>query len=144
MPIKRLTPISSTRDYLEEQIERRINSILRKLAFVGESALTQARTMHKYQDQSGNLTSSIGYCILNNGRVVIESSFEVVSGGQEGAEKGRQFLNQLKAQNSEGIVFLMVAGMNYAQYVEAMGLDVLDSAEMLAERMVPQILKSLK
>ena len=144
MPIKRITPISQAREYLDGKLERWQKSIIRKLAYVGESALTQARNLHKYTDRTGNLTSSIGYCIINNGRVVFESSFDVVANGGEGANKGKRFMDELKAKNSEGIVFIMVAGMNYAQYVEAMGLDVLDSAEMLAERMIPQIITALK
>lgn len=144
MPIKRITPKYKAKEYLDSRLERFRKSIINSLSHVGEVALTQARNNHKYTDRTGNLTSSIGYCILDNGRVEIESTFEVVAGGQEGAEKGRQFLNQLKAENSKGIVFIMVAGMNYAKYVEAMGLDVLDSAEIMAERMVPQILKALK
>ena len=39
---------------------------------------------------------------------------------------------------------IMVAGMEYAAYVEAMSLDVLDSAEQAAKRLIPQIVKQLK
>ena len=37
----------------------------------------------------------------------------------------------------------MVAGMPYAKYVEAMNLDVFDSAEMLAEKMIPIIMNEI-
>lgn len=33
--------------------------------------------------------------------------------------------------------------MNYASYVEAMGHDVLTSAELLAEQIIPTLLKKL-
>ena len=114
------------------------------MAYVGEEALKQARTGHRYKDQTGNLTSSIGYCILDEGRIVFESSFDTVLNGKQGSEDGRKFLQKLISQNSKGLVFIMVAGMPYAQYVEAMNLDVLDSAETLAKEMIPKIMKGLK
>lgn len=120
------------------------SAMIESLAYVGEKALKQARTRHRYKDQTGNLTSSIGYCILDNGRVVFESDFASVLNGKEGSREGRDYLRKLISENSSGLVFIMVAGMPYAQYVEAMNLDVLESAEMLAKRMLPQILKRLK
>lgn len=126
------------------------SAMIESLAYVGEKALKQARTGrtgrtgHRYKDQTGNLTSSIGYCILDNGRVVFESDFASVLNGKEGSREGRDYLRKLISENSSGLVFIMVAGMPYAQYVEAMNLDVLESAEMLAKRMLPQILKRLK
>lgn len=119
-------------------------AMIDNLAYVGEEALKQARSGHKYKDQTGNLTSSIGYCILDNGKILFESKFETVLNGKQGSEEGRKFLHNLISQNSKGLVFIMVAGMPYAQYVEAMSLDVLDSAEMLAKKMIPKIMKGLK
>lgn len=119
-------------------------AIINNLVYVGESALTQARNGHRYTDQTGNLTSSIGYAIVVNGRVFKKSAFEVVKDGKQGASAGNKFLQKLISQHSKGIVFIMVAGMPYAQYVEAMSLDVLDSAEVMAKKMLPQIFKALK
>ncbi|MBQ8865138.1 MAG: hypothetical protein IJ020_03245 [Bacteroidaceae bacterium] len=143
MGIKRITPKSSAKTFLNNELNRWVDSILRKLSFVGESALKQAREGHRYKDQTGNLTSSIGYAIVVNGRVYQQSSFEVVKDGRQGAREGKNLLRKLISQNQEGIVFIMVAGMSYAQYVEAMSLDVLDSAEVMAKKMLPKILKGL-
>ncbi len=144
MPIKRLTPQAKAKAYLDKRLVLWQKAIINNLIYVGESVLKHARTHHKYLDQTGNLTSSIGYCILDNGRVVYQSTFEVVKGGGLGSAEGRKFLRNLAARNSKGIVFIMVAGMPDSQYVEAMSLDVLDTAEQLAKRMIPEIMKALK
>lgn len=144
MPIRRITPKSAVREFLNRKLELIKASMIESLVNVGESALRTAREGHKYKDQTGNLTSSIGYCILDEGRIVFESSFDTVLNGKQGSEDGRKFLQKLISQNSKGLVFIMVAGMPYAQYVEAMNLDVLDSAETLAKEMIPKIMKGLK
>lgn len=144
MPIRRITPKSAVREFLNRKLELIKASMIESLVYVGESALRTAREGHKYKDQTGNLTSSIGYCILDEGRIVFESSFDTVLNGKQGSEDGRKFLQKLISQNSKGLVFIMVAGMPYAQYVEAMNLDVLDSAETLAKEMIPKIMKGLK
>ena len=52
-------------------------------------------------------------------------------------------MSKLISENPKGIVLIVVAGMNYARYVEKMGLNVLDSSEMLAKKLVPRMLKDL-
>lgn len=144
MPIKRITPKGAAKAYLDKQLAMWQQTIINNLVYVGESALKQAREGHRYKDQTGNLTSSIGYAIVVDGKVFKRSRFEVVNNGREGAANGSQFLQRIIARNSKGIVFIMVAGMPYAQYVEAMSLDVLDSAEVMAKKMLPNIFKALK
>lgn len=61
----------------------------------------------------------------------------------KGAKEGNDFMSKLISENSKGIVLIVVAGMNYARYVEKMGLNVLDSSEMLAKKLVPRMLKDL-
>ena len=66
------------REFLNRKLELIKASMIESLVYVGESALRTAREGHKYKDQTGNLTSSIGYCILDEGRIVFESSFDTV------------------------------------------------------------------
>ena len=82
----------------------------------------------RYTDQTGNLTSSIGYVVLWNGRVVRQSDFSPVqgngkkrsgAGGLSGTKKGREFLQKLISENSEGLVLIVVAGMPYAALISA-------------------------
>lgn len=144
MPIERLTPKNALGQYLQRKERELRRVMINTLVYVGEAAITEARQRHRYKDQTGNLTSSIGYCILDDGKVIKASSFEVVKNGSYGARQGREFLQCLISENSKGIVLIVVAGMEYAQYVEAMNLNVLDSAEQLCQRKLPEILKALK
>lgn len=142
MPIKRID--LNVSQYLSEKAERFREACLNNLMYVGEQAVNEARQRGRYKDQTGNLRSSIGYCVLEDGKVIKESSFEVFKQGAQGSQKGREFLHRLISENSSGLVLIVVAGMEYAAYVEAKNLNVLDSAEQLAERMLPQLMKSLK
>ena len=47
------------------------------------------------------------------------------------------------SQNPAGIVLIVVAGMDYAAYVEAKGLNVLDTSEIMAKKLVRRTLKRL-
>ena len=144
MSCRRLSPKGQAKRFVDRAMAMKRQAIINNYIYVGEAALEMARTQHKYKRQTGNLTSSIGYCILDNGKVVTMSKFEVVDSGEKGANEGRKFLKKLISKNSQGIVFIMVAGMSYASYVEAMSLDVLESAELLSKRMLPNLCKALK
>lgn len=144
MGIRRITSKSDIQREIEEQVARWQQVIVNNLIYVGEAALKHAREVHKYTDRTGNLTSSIGYCVLVDGKSVFESTFEVLKKGQQGAVEGRKFLSQLTRKHSKGVVLIMVAGMEYAEYVEAKGLDVLESAEMQSRRLIPVLMNSLK
>ena len=135
--------MSEVEAYLDEQIERIEQLIIYNLSYVGDQCLTEARNTNSYKDQTGNLRSSIGYTIVKDGRVIRQSDFAVVRKGSEGKSEGEQFARSLASKFPEGIVLIVVAGMNYASYVSAKGYNVLDSAELLADRLVPSILKQL-
>lgn len=143
MPIRRTTSDVDIEKYYDEQVKRFREVAINNLCYMGEAAFKEARENHWYEDQTGNLTSSIGYCVLDNGKVVRMSAFNVVKSGTAGSSEGREFLQRLISANSSGLVLILVAGMNYAAYVEAKGYNVLDSAEQLVERELPRLLKQL-
>lgn len=144
MSIEQVTPQSEIERMIEEKSQRYFYNLIEALKLAGETAVANARITHAYQDQTGNLTSSIGYRIINNGKVVVQSSFDVVKGGKEGAEKGKELLDELTRKNRKGLVFMMVAGMNYASYVEAMGLGAFDASAEDAKRVIDRAVKHLK
>jgi hypothetical protein len=130
--------------YLEEQIAIREREIIRRMSHIGEQCANQAREAGTYTDQTGNLRSSTGYVIVVDGEIVVMSSFDSVkSTGVQGSVDGRAFATSLANGFPSGIVLIVVAGMRYAAAVSARGKDVLDSAELLAERLVPQMLQRL-
>jgi len=141
-----LTPMFTENDvhtYLEEQLLEQKKVLINTLIYVGKRCVNQARSLNTYMDQTGNLRSSIGFMILDDGNVVSSSSFPTVKSGSEGKNTGREFIKSLATESGEGLVLIVVAGMNYASYVEAMGLDVLTSAELLAEQIIPEMLRKL-
>lgn len=144
MPIRRNSPKGQFDRYIENCIQLKIAALIQMFNYVGLECVREARTKRRYTDQTGNLRSSTGYCVLYDGVVVHQSGFEAVKPtATQGAASGRELMNKLIAENSTGIVLIVVAGMNYAAYVEAKGLNVLDSSEIMAKKLVRKTLKRL-
>lgn len=119
-------------------------AIIDTLSRVGEMCVIEARTNGSYIDRTGNLRSSIGYVIARNGVDVKRNVRRSTSGTDRatGMNEVNSFIDDLLRQYSSGIILIVVAGMNYATYVESKR-NVLASAHMLAERETPRLLKAL-
>ena len=143
MPIKRLTPTTEIDRYIAGRVEAIKKALVYNLCAVGEQVLNAARLTNSYKDQTGNLRSSIGYVVAVDGEIVQMSSFDTVKEGREGSRGGKEYAMQLVRDFPHGIVLIVVAGMNYASYVSAKGYDVLDSSELLADKLLPQMLQQL-
>lgn len=141
MGIKVYTPDLSK--VVESTVKEVEDALVYNFSYVGERCVAEARTGHGYTDRTGNLTSSMGYVVVKDGRVVHESAFNKTLDGKEGSASGRQFARSLASQQPEGIALIVVAGMNYARYVADKGFNVLDSAEIMAGRLVPSIMEKL-
>lgn len=144
MPIRRNTPEGQFKDYLEKRLRFKIAALIQMFNYVGLECIREARTKRRYTDQSGNLRSSTGYCVLYNGTVVHQGGFEAVKPtATAGPKEGKELMNKLIARNSMGIVLIVVAGMDYAAYVEAKGLNVLDTSNVMAKKLIRKSLKRL-
>jgi len=143
MPINRKQTIAQIKAHIEEVVRRKEAVIIRNLSYLGELCVNQARSSDEYKDQTGNLRSSIGYVILKDGAVLKKGGFEVVKEGTSGSVGGYEFAKSLISGKRIGYVLIVVAGMKYAEHVEAMGKDVITSAEQLAIQEAPRILKQL-
>ena len=117
-----------------------------RLQRLGEMCLVEARTNKGYMMQTGALLSSTGYEVFVDG-VAIHSQFDAASGAESNAAetgiKSGQNIAETIGKGTKGIALVVVAGMNYAAYVEARGYNVLSSAEHLAERELPRMLEKL-
>lgn len=109
----------------------------RSLSYLGEQSVKYARDRSQDEswiDHTGNLRSSIGYAVYDMGKKRIESEFPIVKEGAEGSQEGRKMLKELARLYSDTYALVVVAGMNYAEYVESMdSKDVLASAELMAQ-----------
>ena len=144
MPIKGDTDKAKLAAYVAEYVKRMEKALIRRICYVGEQVLNEARRNGSYEDQTGNLRSSTGYVVVANGKVVQTSSFEVVKKGSDGSKRGKAYALELASRYPTGIVLICVAGKEYAAYVSARGYNVLESAELLAKKLVPEMLKKLK
>lgn len=143
MALKQTTPSKEIAMHTIKQLRRLEASIINTLMYAGEQCVNEARNSGAYKDQTGNLRSSIGYVVLHNGRVVSPIKLSQVKQGGKGVKDGEKFINELIGQYSKGYVLLVVAGMEYAAYVEAKSLNVLASSELKAAELVPRLLKNL-
>lgn len=139
--IRMTTPMDAIDKKIAKEINRAENEILKKLSFIGENAVNDARGNGDYMDNTGNLRSSIGYTILKNGETVRTSSFDRVK--QEASKAKREstkLLDELRTKFNTGFVLIVVAGMDYAVTVEARGRNVLSSSKLLAEIMAKRLI----
>ena len=143
MPIRLVTPQSEIDAYIDQSIDKALQVIVNTFMYVGESCIREARDNGSYMDQTGNLRSSIGYVVVVDGQVVRKNVVDLVKNGTEGTKEADAFLERLATEHSDGICLIVVAGINYASYVEGRGYNVLTSAELLAERLVPQLLEQI-
>lgn len=166
MPIK--VPSHTEIDNIVAKMEDRMKRVLtRRLMYVGEMCVNKARNLPlpsrsiywdsstgerqrhiprhvpNYIDWTANLRSSIGYVVVMDGQIVGMSDFSKVKGldsdGGEGSKKGKEYARSLASRFPQGAALIVVAGMDYASYVQRKGYDVLVSAEQLANDMLGQL-----
>lgn len=110
---------------------------VRFLSLVGETSINRIRDRsgeESWYDQTGNLRSSVGYAVIEHGRKLIESAFKVVKQGTAGANMGRKLISKLASRYAHTVALVLVAGMEYAEAVEARdNKDVLASAILKAQ-----------
>lgn len=139
--IRMSTSMVAFDEKIAKEINRAENEILKKLSFIGENAVNDARGNGDYMDNTGNLRSSIGYTILKNGETVRTSSFDRVKQEASKAKiESTKLLDELRTKFNTGFVLIVVAGMDYAVTVEARGRNVLSSSKLLAEIMAKRLL----
>lgn len=142
--------------------------IIRNLQDAGEEAVKKARLMATkdgvggggvlppYLVQTGNLVSSVGYAITYEGQIIDMSSFQPVEGrkdkngvplgdGQEGSATGKAYVKELAMRFPQGYALILVAGMEYASYVQELyHRDVLVSGSLVAEQLVREMQEKFK
>lgn len=137
--------------------------IITTLIRAGDEFVSYARQKHTYENRTGNLTSSIGYIVIEDGVVVNMSDFDAVAtsdrvvlvdfttksvkqvkfkasikggDGEEGSATGYNLAMDIASGYPAGIVLIGVAGMEYGKYVEAMGFDVITGAAIHTEEFI--------
>ncbi len=121
--------------------ERLEKATIFQLQYLGESLAKYAKDMHSYTDRTGNLTNSIAYAVVREGKIV-------TYGGEnqpgEGAETALKVAAEFASSLPNTFSLIVVAGMNYAAYVEAKGYNVILPAELKAKTDFPEAMQRLQ
>jgi len=142
-----ITPMFSVADLLrgaQQEVERIEQMIQNELIFLGLEFVRTARVQADFTDRTGNLRSSIGFMVLKNGEIIHED-FEVSQSGtdkQTGKAKGYEYAMEQAGANL-GFILIVVAGMEYAVYVEAKGYDVITGSSIKAEEDLKRLFEKL-
>lgn len=140
--------ISSFNDLMADIPKILHEEMLRALSYLGEQCIKRIRDRgpeESWFDQTGNLRSSIGYAVYGEGRKLMESAFDVVKEGNEGPSEGKRMIDELASKYSETFALVVVAGMEYADAVEARdNKDVLASTEIWARAKVREYIDRAK
>ncbi|SFK99651.1 Bacteriophage HK97-gp10, putative tail-component [Porphyromonadaceae bacterium KH3CP3RA] len=116
------------------------------LQAAGEMFVKYAREEGKYIDHTGNLRSSIGYVIVDGGKIK-EENFQIQKTGEDGETglyKAKKLAKDLANTYNTGMVLVGVAGMEYAVYVEAMdSKDVITAANIKTEEWMRKSIKAV-
>ena len=145
MGIKSSPNLRKLNEFFVEVIRILNEEIQRTLALTCEEAVKRIRDRsgaESWNDDTGNLRSSIGYAIYEYGKMKIASQFPIVKEGTEGAAKGREYIEDLAGLYSKAYAAVVVAGMDYAEHVENMeNKDVLASTHAWAKSVIDERLQ---
>ena len=127
---------------LQQAAKRYDKEVVKALVEVGKRAVETARHTKTFEDKTGNLTASIGYGVIHNGTLVYTGGFD---DSKDGGEIGRNVLSQSAADMSNiPYAVILVAGMEYATYVNRKGFAVLDGAQIQIDKITQELLSSIK
>ena len=112
-----------------------------QLQYLGEQLAAYAKEQHNYTDRTGNLTNSIAYAVVKEGKIV---SYGGENQPGEGADTALKVATDYAASVPNTFSLIVVAGMNYAAYVEAKGYNVILPAELKARTDFPKVIARLQ
>lgn len=113
--------------YFQQQVELAMKMLLQEF---GEELVAFAKDTHTYTDRTGNLTNSISYAIVRKKEILYYNEVQ-----REEANAAALKVAMKMAENlSDAYSLIVVAGMNYAAFVESRGYNVILPAELKAKQ----------
>lgn len=116
----------------EELYNRKVAEWMCRL---GEQVVKYAKDNGNYTDRTANLRNSIGYIVVQSGKVIAESFTGGITPKEAGGdpskaqEYGRSYAKRVASEYNKDKTYLVwVAGMEYAAYVEAKNYDVIQGS----------------
>lgn len=142
MGIRMTTSTKALADFLDRAAKKLQENVLKALSKLGDESVVRVRNRsadESWIDHTGNLRSSIGFAVYDQGVRFMESAFAQVLSGSDGSVKGKKMINDLAKEYSKVYALVVVAGMEYAGEVEALkSKDVLASTKIWATSVVEQ------
>lgn len=142
--VERNFDMNSIHAYMERRVEERIQEVVAFLRSKGleytELAREKIGAKKPYTNRTFNLVSSVGFTIARDGQVV-ESYFPLYETGVEGQAKGEEVgEREAKELSTKNVVALvLVAGEDYAEYVQDKGFDVTYASSLRFENFLNKI-----
>ena len=134
MAITRRTPQSEISNTIVASTRNLDRAIIHSMEVAGQQGTNEARAHGEYTDQTGNLRSSTGYVISDEGAIESSSSFDAVKNGSDGATQGKNLAKSIAGSIKGKKAIVLVAGMDYAPYLQAKGRKVMGDAEEIIKR----------
>jgi hypothetical protein len=145
MPIKCKTDMSKLFAKIDTRIDAARENFQEAFQKTCLEITNLAKSTNTYKDQTNNLRSSIGYIVYDKGELVNEMFTKAGTGaegdGSKGINQGKQIAEQAVKKYPDALVGVIVAGMEYALYVEAKGYDVLTGSCIQAKTILEKNLK---
>ena len=144
-----LKGVEELKKRLNEKRELILEALRVQLSQLGEECVTYSKDNKGYKDRTGNLKNSISYALFLDGELVtsvigIIPEPDASSNGQEYVENS--ISNYAKANNCvapKGYTLIVVAGMDYAKYVEDKGYNVLHLTRYFLREQMGEIFKQI-
>lgn len=130
MPITPKFQMAAVANAVNKFAERQVNAMVDTLYYIGEEFVDKAKENANFEDDTGNLRSSIGCVVLIDGKVQ-RSYYPTTTTDKngDGKKRAREFIQELAAEYNEGVVLVCFAGMQYAAAVESLeGYDVISNS----------------
>lgn len=142
MGIKIQTNIKETLSSIDLGVEKLKKDLISIYEEAAIRIIDEAKLSHTYKNRTHNLEASTGYGVVVNGVLVSFGGFDdSCYGGQIGLQKLESIVPLI---NRDECAIIVVAGMEYATYVERSGYVVLDSARFTGEEILLGMLESVR
>ena len=141
MGIKYFSGYNLIPEAVREFQERVENATVYYFSYMGGKLAKYAKEMHSYTDRTGNLTNSIGYAVAKGGKIINTGG---MMGSSEAKAASLQVLQEMMDRINHQFALIIIAGMEYASYVEAKGYNVIMPSELKAKAEMPAVIQRIK
>lgn len=119
--------------HMELEVQKHVTKVVEFLTAKGIEYTTKARrkvfATNPYNNITFNLVSSVGFAISRDGLIVV-NHFPLEATGTKGKAKGEALAERVAREEGgkDQIVLILVAGEDYATFVQAKGRDVVNGS----------------